>query len=126
MPVLLVTSGAHVAATANDISFDPSVLNLDPSGCQVNPTIGKSLLVSVLQDDASKKTLRIFVSSTASTTAIPDGALYSCTFAIVPSALPETYAITNSTTLAFGPDGTRLGNVVGTDGSVSVSLVATP
>jgi plastocyanin len=115
-----------VAATANDISFDPRVLGLDPSACSINPAIGKSLLASVVQDDASRKTLRIFVSSTANADPIPDGALYSCTFTVAPSAPPGTYQIANSTILAYAPDGTQLNNVVGANGSVTVALVVMP
>lgn len=124
--VSLVTSGASVAATGNDISFDPSVLGLDPGACQINAAIGKSLIASVLPDDAATKTLRIFVSSSGNSSPIPDGALYTCTFAIAPSALPGTYQIGNSSLLAFGPDGTPLNNVVGANGSAIVSLVVPP
>ena len=51
---------------------------------------------------------------------------YMCTFTIAPSALPGTYKVTNSSVLAFGPDGTPLNDVVGADGSVTVSLVVLP
>lgn len=126
MTVSLITSGASVAATGNDISFDAAVLSLEPSACQINPAIGKSLVASVVHDDGSTKTLRIFVSSNGNANAIPDGALYTCTFAIAPSALPGRYPVTNSSVLAFGPDGTPLTNVVGVDGFVTVSLVVLP
>jgi cohesin domain-containing protein len=124
--VSLVTSAASVAATGNDITFNPNVLGLEPSACQINPAIGKSLVASVVHDDGSTKTLRIFVSSNENANAIPNGALYTCTFAIAPSALPGQYPLTNSSVLAFGPAGTPLNNVVGADGSVIVSLVVLP
>jgi hypothetical protein len=37
--------------------------------------------------------------------------------------LPGTYALTNSTPIAFSPTGVQLGHVVGTDGNVAVVLV---
>jgi hypothetical protein len=124
--VSLVTPAASVAATGNDISFESNVLGLEPSACLINPTIGKSLVASVVHDDGSTKTLRIFVSSNGNANAIPDGPLYTCTFAIAPSALPGTYLVSNSSALAFGPDGIPLDNVVGVGGSVTVSLVVLP
>lgn len=119
-------TSVSVAATGNDLSFDPNVLSLEPSACRINPAIGKSLVASVVHDDGSTTTLRIFVSSNGNTNAIPDGALYTCTFAIAPSAFPGAYAVTNSSVLAFGPDGTPVNNVVGGNGSVTVSLVVVP
>jgi hypothetical protein len=124
--VALVTSGAGVAATGNDLSFDPNVLSFDTGGCRINPAIGKSLVASVVHDDGSTKTLRLFVSSNGNASAIADGALYTCTFAVAPSALPGTYGVTNGMILAFAPDGTPLGNVTGGDGSVTVSLIVLP
>jgi len=124
--VSLVAPAASVAATGNDISFDPNGLSLDPSACLINPTIGKSLVASVVHDDSSMKTLRIFVSSNGNANAIPDGALYTCTFAIALSAFPGRYPVNNSSVLAFSPDGTPLSNVVGASGSVIVSLVVLP
>jgi hypothetical protein len=124
--VSLIALAESVAATGNDISFDPNVLALEPSNCLINPTIGKSLIASVVEDVGSTKTLRLFVSSSGTADAIPDGPLYTCTFAIAPSALPGTYPLSNGNPLAFAPDGSPLDDVVGGDGSVIVSLVVGP
>jgi hypothetical protein len=121
--VSLRSSGTSVAATGNDISFDPGTLSLDPSDCQVNPAIGKSLVTSVVQDDVSTKTLRFFVQSAQNTSPIPDGTLYTCAFSVAPSALPGTYLLSTDYADAFSPQGTQLPNTVGSEGFVVVSLV---
>jgi len=121
--VSLRSSGASVAATGNDISFDPGILSLDPSDCQVSPAIGKSLVTSVVQDDVSTKTLRFFVQSAQNTSPIPDGRLYDCTFGVAPSALPGTYSLSIGNAAAYSPQGVQLSNTVGSDGFVVVSLV---
>src|SRR5207237_222411 len=57
--VFLNTSGAGVAATGNDITFDDQALSVDPSACRVNPAIRKSLSASALQTGG----IRVFVQS---------------------------------------------------------------
>jgi len=129
LTVSLDRSGASVAATANDLTFNNLALDLDPEGCRINPTIaGKSLTATILRDSRSSRTLRLFVQSIDNVEPIPDGPLYTCTFTIAVTALPSTYRVTIGTVLAFAPDGMKLGRVSGTNGSVVVSLVvvATP
>jgi hypothetical protein len=120
--VSLQASGAEVAATASDISFDRGILNLDPSDCQVNPMIDKWLVASVLWDSAWAKEMRFFVRSNRDAAPIPDGVLYTCTVHIAPSAWPGSYLLGNSGPTAFGPDGQPL-QTQGWTGMVTVSLV---
>ncbi len=121
--VALTTSGAQVAATGNDITFNKQVLSLDPSACRVNPAIHKALAVSVLPETQLTRSVRVFVQADDSAAPIPDGPLYTCTFTTASSTLPAVYTLTNSTTIAFDPDGQPLDDVVGADGAVNVSLV---
>jgi hypothetical protein len=121
--VSLTSSGSTVAATGNDLSFNPQVLSIDPAECQVNPATGGTLVASVLQSGANSQTLRLFVAASDPPAPIPDGPLYSCPVVIAPSALPGTYALTNSTTIAFDLSSSMLSHVVGANGAVTVSLV---
>jgi hypothetical protein len=123
--ISLQAFGAEVAATANDISFGLGVLSLDPPDCRVNPTIGKSLVASVVWESAYGKELRFFVRSNRDASAIPDGTLYTCTVHIAPSAWPGSYLLWNSGPTAFGPDAQAL-LTAGGDGRVTVSLVPLP
>lgn len=126
VPVSLVTSGAGVAATANEISFETSRFSLDPADCQINRTINKSLVGSVVQSDESTTTLRFFVQSTENRDLIPDGLLYGCTLQVAPSVLPADYLLRSRNPAAFGPDGLELQHVLGVDGMITISLVPKP
>ena len=118
--VSLITSGASVAATVNDITFNTDVLSLDPSTCRVNTTIGKSLTAGAL----GAGTVRVFVQpANNNTSPIPDGPLYTCTFQIAPLALPGVYPLTNGNALAFSPSGTQFPSQSGGNGSITVSLI---
>ena len=120
--VSLQASGAEVAATANDISFDLGVLSLDPAHCQVSPALDKSLVASVVWDSAYTREMRFFVRSNRDAAPIPDGILYTCTVRIAPSAWPGSYVLWNSGSTAFGPDAQPLWTA-GASGLVTVSLV---
>jgi hypothetical protein len=115
--ISLATSGASVVATSNDITFDSEALTL--STCEVNAAIGKTLALSSV--DAG--TIRVFVESRQNTSPISDGALYVCTFRVAAFALPVTYPLKNENAIAFSPAGTQFQDVVGVDGSISISLV---
>jgi hypothetical protein len=115
--VSLATSGTAVAATVNEITFDEQALSLDTSTCRINPVITKSLIVAVIGE-----VTRFLVQSSQNTRPIPDGPLYTCTFRILPFALPGTYRLENGNTIAFSPAGIQL-NTGGADGFITVSLV---
>ncbi len=117
--IALATSGLTVAATANDIGFDAQALHLDPATCRLEKSLSNTLLASIPQAGLA----RVFVQAGPDKAPIPDGALYTCTFRVSPSALPGSYALTNGNTLAFSPLSTTLAPVVGANGAVTVSLL---
>ena len=122
-----MANGANVAATGNDIIFDTGALDLDPGfACSVNPSIRKSLIASVLLDDGSTRTMRLFVQPDDDAEPIGDGTLYTCTFQILTSALPSTYRLLIDNPIAFSPAGTQFSSVTGSDGSITVTLVIPP
>jgi hypothetical protein len=105
------------------ISYRNDLFDLDVKNCSVNPAIGKTLVVSVLPPGPTSTvtTIRAFVLQGANP--IADGPVYSCTFSIKASTLPGTYELTNSSTIAFGADGSPHAFVTGADGAITVSLV---
>jgi len=121
--VSLFSENVGVVATANDIIFPTRPLDLDPGACQVNPAIGKRLTGSVISAGDAVTTVRILIQSVENTAPIPDGVLYTCLVRVAPSALPDRYRLENSLALAFASDGTEIGDVLGTDGAVVVSLI---
>jgi hypothetical protein len=124
--VSLTASGVPVAATGNDLRFAKLAFSLDPSNCRLNPALGKSLVASLLAEDAFSQTLRLFVQSDQNDSRIPDGPLYTCTLQIAPTTLPGEYSLTNETVIAFGPDAAPLAPVVGANGLIAVTLVPQP
>lgn len=123
---LVVSGGAMVAATVNDIAFNKQVLSLDPADCRVNPAIDKSLSAAVLRETRTGRTLRVFVQSIVGAPLIPTGPLYTCTFRISPDALPGSYALTIRNPQAFAPTGAGLQHVSGMGGAVTVTIVLVP
>ena len=129
--VSLVSSGVPVAATANDIVVANLILLLpnDPNLCRVNPSIGKSLVISTdpppFEFEVATR-VRVFVETAQHSDPIPDGPLYTCTFPIAPWALPDSYLLANNNVSAFGPAGTQLAGVAAEDGVLIVSLLPPP
>jgi hypothetical protein len=123
--VRLRTSGLETAGTGNDIIYDSDAFDLSPSDCKVNPAIDKQLVVSLLPEGSLGQPVRIFVQSPHNASLIPDGPLYTCTFHIKPSTLPDCYVLYNESTIAFAPDGRQHPLVRGHDGAIEVSLVPT-
>jgi cysteine-rich repeat protein len=123
--VSIRSSGMITVATGNDISYRHDLFDLDVNDCVIDPSIGKTLLVSALPSDPDSRvtSIRAFVQSVQNTDPIPDGPLYSCRLTIKPSTLPGSYTLTNSPTIAFGPDGSQHKYVTGDNGSIRVSLV---
>ncbi|GIW40416.1 MAG: hypothetical protein KatS3mg076_0993 [Candidatus Binatia bacterium] len=115
----LLTSGLPVAAIANDLEFDPSVLDIDPATCRMAAGLEKSLVASRV---ASGR-VRVFVEASPSAAPIPDGPLYSCAVAIAPSAAPGEYPLRSANPAAFDANGIRFEHVAGADGMVVVSLI---
>lgn len=73
--VALSTGGAAVAATQNDLRWDPSCLSL-VDRCAIEPATGKDLL----SNQRGPGDLRTIVISLEDTNPIPDGRLYCCSF----------------------------------------------
>ncbi len=121
--VSLDTGGAEVAATANDIAFDPRLLSLDPATCRVNGAIRKTLVASVVRSEDTRTTVRVLVQASQNASPIASGIMYTCTFRIAASALPGTYVLANDLALAISPTGAQVAGVVGGDGAVTVSLI---
>jgi hypothetical protein len=78
--VELSSAGATVAATENDLRWDPNCLTL-VGRCAVEPTTGKELL----SNQRTAAELRAIVISLSDTNAIPDGRLYCCSLRTEPT-----------------------------------------
>jgi len=115
-----------VAGTQNDLTFDPTIFNVQTSDCAINPDIGpgtdpdKQLNTSIIDS-----TLRAIVVSLNNVNVIPSGDLYTCAFHIAASAAVGEYQIANSNLIAGASDGSRL-PVTGTDCSIAVGPTPTP
>jgi hypothetical protein len=145
VPVRLQANGKTVAATQNDIVFDPSVLSLPgASNCLINPEIGRFPDGSFCDDDPSigpckllirnlgdcpaaegcppssngLKRFRSIVLGPDNQNPIPDGVLYTCTFNVTGSA-DQVAHLQNLNALASAPDGSAL-DTVAQDGQVVI------
>jgi hypothetical protein len=123
LPTRLVAQGFQVVGTANDFTYDTDPFSLDLADCVINPALSslKELRVSEIGSTATTRTVRAVVSDTGGNTTIPDGALYSCTFAFPCSTLPRTYPVANSNREAFDIAGMTLATG-GTDGALIASV----
>jgi YVTN family beta-propeller protein len=143
--VVLDSGGLTVAGVQNDIVFDPVVANLgNADSCTINPDIGdkpescdldppvgpcKSLLRNLAEcpeaagcppDSTGLRRLRGIVVSTANVNEIPDGVVYTCSFAISADATPGDHGrLTCSSPGASSPDGSPFQTVC-TDGDIEV------
>jgi uncharacterized repeat protein (TIGR01451 family) len=117
--------GVQVAGTGNDITFDNTVLGIDPLNCTPNPALGKILSAAIVKVSGTSTTLRVFVQGPPiNNDPIPDGLLYTCRFDILGGALPGVYALLGSNEIAEDPDAMPVGPVQSVDGQVTVVLVA--
>ncbi len=97
-----------VAGVQSDLAFDPAVFSLAPEDCAINPAIGpgsaadKTLSTSVLDDPTRTRNI---VVALGNTNPIPDGALYTCNFAVAPDAPLGTYTLESSNARASDPEG---------------------
>jgi hypothetical protein len=113
-----------VAGTGNDITFDNTVLSINPANCFANPGLGKLLSAGIVSVVGTQTTLRVFIQGQPINNApIPDGLLYTCRFDVVGSALPGLYPITTDNEIAQDPDAMPVGPVAGLDGAVTIVLV---
>ena len=148
--VTLSNSGDQVAATANDIIFDPNFGDLvGNTACKINPDIGPSAGTCV--DDPTsgpcktlnkatvtcpgppsdpcpegndgKKRFRGIILSTANTTTIPDGKLYTCTFTLSGTASGHSDLL-NVGASASDPSGAKL-TTTGANGGIDIVVAPT-
>jgi hypothetical protein len=114
-------NGNVVAATQNDIAFDP----LTPIiSCEENPAIDKEVFIGFQPFGCTPgvdcTAVRVIVLSLSNVDPIPDGAvLYSCTVAINFTAPDGTYPLLSSNEGASTPDGMSI-DTEGIDGAVIV------
>ncbi len=119
------TGGFTVAGTGNDITFDNTVLAINPASCIANPAQGKAISAGIVNVSGTQSTLRVFIQGPPlDNSPIPDGLLYTCAVDILGGTLPGTYPLFNSNQLAQDPDGLPVSPVAGFDGAVVVSLIA--
>jgi len=119
------TGGFIVAATGNDITFDNTLLSINPASCVANPAQGKTISAGIVSIVGTQSTLRVFIQGPPlDNSPIPDGLLYTCTVSILGGTLPGTYPLINSNQIAQDPDGLPVAPVTGLNGSVVVSLLA--
>ncbi len=142
--VTLHTQGQSVAASQNDLTFDPTVpvaarANGRPE-CSVNPDIDKnatafSFLPTGCRPGVDCGGLRAIVLATDNNAAIPDGAvLYTCKVAIRPDTTPGSYPLFAVNVILSDPNGGRIVtttnsgviNVVPRPGEVIPTVSATP
>ncbi len=119
LTVFLHTAGVAMAATANDLVFDASMFQLDPSRCRSHAP-GHPLMITPL--DAG--TVRVVVQRGDGSSRLSDGPLYTCTIAVSFSAARGTYLLSNQDPRAFDPSGAPLSDVGGADGRLTVSYLA--
>jgi len=101
-----LSSTAPVAATSNDLLFDEDLFGGSAPICDLNPAIGpgtaanKSIGVNLV----SPGRLRVAVLNISNNNVIPDGDLYTCSFAIDGAAEEGSYALATEAQLS-GPLG---------------------
>jgi len=126
----LVDGKQQFAATSNDIVYDATqisiALNADGKpDCTINADIGadsalgKILSTSQPLSPPMMRLLRVQVLSSATPTAIPDGLLFTCNFAINLGASAGVQVLSN---MARASDAASiLSTLAGTDGTITVS-----
>jgi hypothetical protein len=129
LTVTLQTGDAIVAATENEIGFDPAApmgtkINGKPD-CTVNPEIEKTATAfSFLPSGCSGvtcTTVRAIVLSIDNITPIADGSvLYTCRINLLPDAPPGKYPLILSGVSLASPSGAAIFDVLTIDGTVTV------
>ncbi len=123
LDVTLLTEGATIAATQNDISYDGQ--NTTVIGCVKNDDLDKDISYAFypagcVQSECNR--IRVFVLSTSNQTAIPDGSvLYRCLVNIDVSAPDGVYLFDNE-----GAKGSDIGGnpvaITPEDGGIGIGV----
>jgi hypothetical protein len=108
-----------VAATANDLHFDPFTFQLDPSACRSHAP-DHLLVVTPLEEGA----IHVLLQPADGSGPLTDGPLYTCTIEVLIGASRGTFLLSNPSPQAFDFSGAALANVVGEDGLLIVSYLA--
>jgi len=117
----LATSGMALAATSNDLAYEPA--NLLLTGCTLNADLGSGTAI----DKTLTRTTPIegteHIQVAGGSAAIPSGPLYSCTLAVPPATTPGHYPIAN-VAAATDVDGQAVVGMTGTAAMVVISTCA--
>ncbi|HUI24522.1 MAG TPA: cohesin domain-containing protein, partial [Candidatus Kryptonia bacterium] len=112
-------SSDQVAATQNDIVFDPSVVSVTRGDCRINPNIDKTINVA-----ATPNSIRIIIISLERSDPIPaTDILYTCAFHVGPDAPDGNIALNITNVGASDPSGKKI-SASGIGGSIFVSSSA--
>jgi hypothetical protein len=123
-----ITGGRQLAATQNDLHFDPVLLDFTASNgrpdCRTNPAIDKPGSIAFQPPGCTPgidcTAIRALVISFADTAPILNGSLlYECRGRIAEGAMPGSYPVTTSYRLGSDPQGNPL-ELAATDGTVEV------
>ena len=138
MRAWLLSGGAVVAGTQNDLLFDGTNIRVAANAdgapdCQVNPDIDKAATAFAFQppgcSGATCTGVTAIVLSFSNTQAIPDGVtLYTCMVAVSAEAQPLVeYPLGIDGVMMSDPSGQRVSGTIGISGSIFVDApVATP
>jgi len=109
-----------VAATQNDIVFNPAVVSVTRRDCRINPNIDKSINIAT----PSSSSIRIIIISLERSDPIPaSDILYTCAFHVGPDAPDGNIALNITNVGAADPNGGKL-SASGIGGSIFVSAPA--
>ena len=107
----------QIAATQNDIVYDPSVVTVTRADCRMNPNIDKTLNVGF----PSPNSIRIIIISLERSDPIPQSdILYTCAFHVGPDAPGGNIALNITNVGASDPQGKKIG-ASGIGGTIFVS-----
>ncbi|MGH3579980.1 MAG: hypothetical protein ACRDUB_00205, partial [Mycobacterium sp.] len=128
VPTTLTSSIFSAAAIANDFTYDTTRFGLNLlAGCTLNPTLAAPPFDKVLNLfevglTPTTRTIRAVVQDFGSNAILPDGALYTCQFSILGSAVPGSYPVISSNPFAQDASAAALPASGGT-GAINVVLV---
>jgi hypothetical protein len=118
VPATLTSGPAQVAATTNQVGFDPTQFSLN--SCTINPTIGVGSTANKVLSAMSPGLGAQRVQIGGNTNLIPDGLLDTCEFMVGAGATLGAHVLTN-TPGATDPDGNPISDVGGTAGQITVT-----
>jgi hypothetical protein len=100
----LTANGASVVDISNTLTIS-SAVRLGAGNCLANGHIGKSSLVSLVEQNEPSTTIRVHLLPYENTDPIPDGFLYRCGVQIFPTTRVGSYPVVVGGLRALDPDG---------------------